>query len=65
MSDLSTLETRAEYEGQKKLISELQTRLADAEFKLIDGEMLRKKLHNTILVNLLRLLLSATLSAPY
>ncbi|XP_020416772.1 kinesin-like protein KIN-14N isoform X2 [Prunus persica] len=49
MSDLSTLETRAEYEGQKKLISELQTRLADAEFKLIDGEMLRKKLHNTIL----------------
>lgn len=49
MSDLSTLETRVEYEGQKKLISELQTRLADAEFKLIDGEMLRKKLHNTIL----------------
>ncbi|KAH0987050.1 hypothetical protein GBA52_014227 [Prunus armeniaca] len=49
MSDLSTLETRVEYEGQKKHISELQTRLADAEFKLIDGEMLRKKLHNTIL----------------
>ncbi|KAM1873787.1 hypothetical protein ACFX13_007582 [Malus domestica] len=49
MSDLSTMETRTEYEGQKKLISELQTRLADAEFKLIEGEMLRKKLHNTIL----------------
>ncbi|KAM1150078.1 hypothetical protein FF1_030678 [Malus domestica] len=49
MSNLTTLETRTDYEGQKKLISELQTRLADAEFKLIEGEMLRKKLHNTIL----------------
>ncbi|KAM4103027.1 hypothetical protein ACJW30_06G048200 [Castanea mollissima] len=49
LSDSSTLETRTEYEGQKKLINELQTRLADAEFKLVEGEMLRKKLHNTIL----------------
>ncbi|XP_030443942.1 kinesin-like protein KIN-14N [Syzygium oleosum] len=48
-SDLSTLETRAESEEQKKLLSELQIRLADAEFKLIEGEKLRKKLHNTIL----------------
>lgn len=46
MSDLSTMERRTEYEGQKKQISELRTRLADAEFKLIEGEMLRKKLHN-------------------
>ncbi|KAL0000964.1 hypothetical protein SO802_014745 [Lithocarpus litseifolius] len=49
LSDSSALETRTEYEGQKKLINELQTRLADAEFKLVEGEMLRKKLHNTIL----------------
>ncbi|PON61489.1 Kinesin-like protein [Parasponia andersonii] len=49
VSDLSALETRSEHEEQKNLISELQSRLADAEFKVIEGEMLRKKLHNTIL----------------
>ncbi|KAM5585764.1 kinesin-like protein KIN-14N [Rosa sericea] len=46
LADLSTMERRTEYEGQKNVISELRTRLADAEFKLIEGEMLRKKLHN-------------------
>ncbi|KAM6553693.1 hypothetical protein CsatB_014455 [Cannabis sativa] len=49
VSDLSALETRSEYEEQQKLIDDLQSRLADAEFKVIEGEMLRKKLHNTIL----------------
>ncbi|KAG6637507.1 kinesin-like protein KIN-14N isoform X1 [Carya illinoinensis] len=49
VSDSSAVETRTEFEGQKKLINELQNRLADAEFKLVEGEMLRKKLHNTIL----------------
>ncbi|XP_062077832.1 kinesin-like protein KIN-14N isoform X2 [Humulus lupulus] len=49
VSDLSALETRSEYEEQQKLIGDLQSRLADAEFKVIEGEMLRKKLHNTIL----------------
>ncbi|XP_044472709.1 kinesin-like protein KIN-14M isoform X2 [Mangifera indica] len=49
MSDLSALETKAEFEGQRKLISELRNRLEDAECKLIEGEKLRKKLHNTIL----------------
>ncbi|KAL5548234.1 hypothetical protein UlMin_003465 [Ulmus minor] len=49
VSDLSAVETRTEYEEQKYLISQLQTRLADVEFKLIEGDMLRKKLHNTIL----------------
>ncbi|OMP04518.1 hypothetical protein COLO4_09555 [Corchorus olitorius] len=49
MSDMSALETRVEFENQKKLILELQNRLEDAEFKLIEGEKLRKKLHNTIL----------------
>ncbi|XP_052208620.1 kinesin-like protein KIN-14N isoform X2 [Diospyros lotus] len=48
-SDLSALETRAEFEEQKKLIHELQSRLEDAEVKIIEGEKLRKKLHNTIL----------------
>ncbi|GLU23542.1 hypothetical protein SLE2022_395400 [Rubroshorea leprosula] len=49
VSDISALENRAEFEAQKKLISELQECLDDAEFKLIEGEKLRKKLHNTIL----------------
>ncbi|KAJ4822702.1 Kinesin-like protein KIN-14N [Turnera subulata] len=49
VSDLSAFETRSEFEAQKELISELQNRLEDAELKLVEGEKLRKKLHNTIL----------------
>ncbi|KAE8703195.1 Kinesin-1 [Hibiscus syriacus] len=49
VSDMSAFETRNEFEEQKKLIKELQNRLEDAEYKLIEGEKLRKKLHNTIL----------------
>lgn len=49
---MSAFETRTEFEAQKRLITELQNRLEDAEFKLIEGEKLRKKLHNTILVRL-------------
>lgn len=47
--DISAIETRTEFEGQQKLVNELQKRLADAEYKLIEGEKLRKELHNTIL----------------
>lgn len=50
VSDISAIETRTEFEGQQKLVNELQRRLADAEYKLIEGEKLRKELHNTILV---------------
>lgn len=50
MADVSQMEVRSEYEGQKALIHDLQHRLADAELKLVEGEKLRKKLHNTILV---------------
>ncbi|WCJ31303.1 kinesin 3 [Euphorbia peplus] len=49
LSDMSVFETRTEFEAQRKLISELQNRLEDAEFKIVEGEKLRKKLHNTIL----------------
>ncbi|XVF27786.1 hypothetical protein REPUB_Repub14bG0138900 [Reevesia pubescens] len=49
MTDLSASETRMEYLEQKGIIQELQDRLADMEHKLIEGENLRKKLHNTIL----------------
>lgn len=52
MSDSLSLETKAEFEDQQQLINELQSRVENAEFKLIEGEKLRKKLHNTILVML-------------
>ena len=61
---MSAFETRVEFEGQKKLINELQNRLEDAEFKLIEGEKLRKKLHNTILV-ISKLYLMLTLPQIY
>ncbi|KAG9160007.1 hypothetical protein Leryth_005742 [Lithospermum erythrorhizon] len=49
MSDMSAHEARTEYEHQKNLIYELQNRLVEAEGKIVEGEKLRKKLHNTIL----------------
>ncbi|KAM0028982.1 putative minus-end-directed kinesin ATPase [Helianthus debilis subsp. tardiflorus] len=49
MSDLSAYEIRTGYEEQKRVNSELQFRLDEAELKLVEGEALRKKLHNTIL----------------
>ncbi|KAL2928081.1 Kinesin-like protein KIN-14N [Bienertia sinuspersici] len=49
MSDLSAMETRKQFEEQNVEICDLRNRLADAEVKLIEGEKLRKKLHNTIL----------------
>ena len=50
LSDLTTMETMSEYENQKKILEDLQLRLMEAEQKIVDGEKLRKKLHNTILV---------------
>ena len=44
------LETMTEYENQKKILESLQSRLEEAEQQILDGEKLRKKLHNTILV---------------
>ncbi|XP_071697406.1 kinesin-like protein KIN-14C [Rutidosis leptorrhynchoides] len=49
MADLTSSEIRTEYEDQKRIVSDLQDRLRDAETKLLEGESLRKKLHNTIL----------------
>ncbi|KAL5546267.1 hypothetical protein UlMin_005954 [Ulmus minor] len=49
MADLSTSETRTEVEEQKRIVHDLQARLGDAEFQIVEGEKLRKKLHNTIL----------------
>ncbi|KAK6154392.1 hypothetical protein DH2020_008640 [Rehmannia glutinosa] len=49
LSDLSAMETRSEFEERNALILELKNRLADADVKIVEGEKLRKKLHNTIL----------------
>lgn len=49
VASLSASETKTEFQEQRKLVHELQDRLADAEHQLLEGEMLRKKLHNTIL----------------
>ncbi|KDP20822.1 hypothetical protein JCGZ_21293 [Jatropha curcas] len=49
MADLSVSETKTEFEEQRRTARELQERLAEAEHQLIEGETLRKKLHNTIL----------------
>lgn len=49
MADLSSSEIRTEFEEQKRTVADLQDRLRDAETQLLEGENLRKKLHNTIL----------------
>ncbi|GFP89974.1 kinesin-3 [Phtheirospermum japonicum] len=49
LSDISAMETRSEFEEKRALILELKSRLADADLKIVEGEKLRKKLHNTIL----------------
>lgn len=49
MADLSFSETQTVFEDQKRTIGQLQERLAEKELQVIEGETLRKKLHNTIL----------------
>jgi len=55
VADLSTFEKMNEFEEQKESIMELKGRLEEAELKLIEGEKLRKKLHNTIQVKICHL----------
>ncbi|XP_045826070.1 kinesin-like protein KIN-14C isoform X1 [Trifolium pratense] len=49
MADLSALQTRTMLEEQKRIIRELRDQLTDKEFQVVEGEKLRKKLHNTVL----------------
>ncbi|PNY09833.1 kinesin-1-like protein [Trifolium pratense] len=49
MADLSALQTRTMFEEQKRIIRELRDQLTDKEFQVVEGEKLRKKLHNTVL----------------
>lgn len=53
MTDLSASEMKMEYEQQKQVIHQLRDRLVDAEHQINEKEMLRRKLHNTILVTIL------------
>lgn len=48
-ADVTAIEAMTGYEAQKEKIKDLEERLAYAEFKIIEADKLRKKLHNTIL----------------
>ncbi|KAL8046444.1 hypothetical protein ABFS82_08G179000 [Erythranthe guttata] len=48
-SNISIMTTRSEFEEQQAMIRELKNRLTDADSKILEGEKLRKQLHNTIL----------------
>ncbi|KAB2601067.1 kinesin-1 [Pyrus ussuriensis x Pyrus communis] len=49
MVSQSASETLTEFEEHKRIVQELQNRLAESELQILEGEKLRKKLHNTIL----------------
>ncbi|PWZ13080.1 hypothetical protein Zm00014a_029534 [Zea mays] len=49
-SNMTASETMTEYENMKKMLESVQSRLEEAEQTILEGENLRKKLHNTILV---------------
>ncbi|OIW10490.1 hypothetical protein TanjilG_00428 [Lupinus angustifolius] len=48
MVELSASTSTTVFEEQRRTIFELQDRLADRELQLVEGEKLRKKLHNTV-----------------
>lgn len=50
LADITAIEAVTTNEKQKRTVKDLQDRLSDAEFQISEGEKLRKKLHNTILV---------------
>ncbi|KAL6844533.1 hypothetical protein ACP4OV_026206 [Aristida adscensionis] len=49
LADVTAIEAMTGYEEQKDKIKYLEERLAHAESQIIEGDKLRKKLHNTIL----------------
>ncbi|KAJ1260887.1 hypothetical protein BS78_10G266500 [Paspalum vaginatum] len=48
-SDLMASETMSKFENQNELLGSVLSRLQEAEQQILDGEKLRKKLHNTVL----------------
>ncbi|KAK9092153.1 hypothetical protein Syun_027064 [Stephania yunnanensis] len=49
MADLNTMESRTEFEEQKRLAWDLQNRIEDAKFQIMQADKLHKDLYNTIL----------------
>ncbi|CAL5029857.1 unnamed protein product [Urochloa decumbens] len=49
LADVTAIEAMTGYEEQKEKIKYLEERLAHAESQIVEGDELRKKLHNTIL----------------
>ncbi|KAG2569031.1 hypothetical protein PVAP13_7NG367400 [Panicum virgatum] len=49
LADVTAIEAMTGYEEQKEKIKYLEDRLAHAESQIVEGDELRKKLHNTIL----------------
>ncbi|ONM13363.1 divergent spindle1 [Zea mays] len=49
LADVTAIEAMTGYEEQKEKIKYLEERLAQAESQIVEGDELRKKLHNTIL----------------
>lgn len=56
MADLSASEISTRFELQKRVERELRDRIAEYELKIIEGDRLRKKLHNDIQVIFLNLI---------
>lgn len=50
LADVTVIEAMTGYKEQKEKIKYLEERLAQAESQIVEGDALRKKLHNTILV---------------
>ncbi|ERM99862.1 hypothetical protein AMTR_s00098p00155820 [Amborella trichopoda] len=49
MADVITSQKNSEFAENKKMLEELQNRLSEAEIQIFEGELLRRRLHNTIL----------------
>lgn len=58
MADLTASETMSEYLQQKRTLNDLQIRVAEQELQILEAEKLRKKLHNTILVWVIYIILA-------
>jgi hypothetical protein len=56
LADVTVIEAMTGYEEQKERLKYVEERLAHAELQIVEGDRLRKKLHNTILVILKELL---------
>lgn len=56
LADVTAIEAMTGYKEQNERLKYVEERLAYAESQIIEGDRLRKKLHNTILVILKNML---------